>query len=140
MKPGNILLAEDGRAMVNDYIARLAADAEAAKPGTTLGSVHYFSPEQACGATIDAGLRYLRPSGSVMYEALGGSRLHRRHHRCHRAGTHRRVTTSPHEIRPEIPVELDAVVRRALAPDPDDRYANGNAMAAALEVGSPGGR
>jgi serine/threonine protein kinase len=52
VKPGNILLARDGRAMVTDFgIARLAADAEGAVPATTLGSVHYFSPEQAKGAT-----------------------------------------------------------------------------------------
>jgi serine/threonine-protein kinase len=55
VKPGNILLARDGRAMVTDFgIARLAADAEGAMPGTTLGSVHYFSPEQATGATTTA--------------------------------------------------------------------------------------
>ena len=52
VKPGNILLARDGRAMVTDFgIARLAADTEGAIPGTTLGSVHYFSPEQAKGET-----------------------------------------------------------------------------------------
>ena len=52
VKPGNILLARDGRAMMTDFgIARLAADTEGAVPGTTLGSVHYFSPEQATGAT-----------------------------------------------------------------------------------------
>src|SRR5262249_55160811 len=52
VKPGNILLARDGRAMITDFgIARLAMDAEATLPGTTLGSVQYFSPEQAQGAT-----------------------------------------------------------------------------------------
>ena len=52
VKPSNILLARDGRAMITDFgIARLAADAEGALPGTTLGSVQYFSPEQAQGLT-----------------------------------------------------------------------------------------
>ena len=55
VKPANILLARDGRAMVTDFgIARLAADAEGAVPGMTLGSVHYFSPEQAKGETTSA--------------------------------------------------------------------------------------
>ena len=134
VKPGNILLAEDGRAMVTDFgIARLAADAEAAKPGTTLGSVHYFSPEQACGATTTPASD-IYGLGLVMYEALAGSRAFTGDTTdaiaLARIGA---SPPSPHEIRPEIPVELDAVVRRALAPDPDDRYANGNAMAAALE-------
>src|SRR4029078_4629564 len=53
IKPGNILLTADGRAMVTDFgIARLAMDAEAAAPGTTLGSVHYFSPVHARGVSI----------------------------------------------------------------------------------------
>jgi eukaryotic-like serine/threonine-protein kinase len=52
IKPGNILLAADGRAMVTDFgIAKIAMDVEASLPGTTLGSVHYFSPEQARGTT-----------------------------------------------------------------------------------------
>ena len=74
VKPGNILLSRDGRAMVTDFgIARLAADAEGAVPGTTLGSVHYFSPEQAKGATTTpASDTY--SLGLVLFEALTGRR------------------------------------------------------------------
>ncbi len=134
VKPGNILLAEDGRAMVTDFgIARLAADAEAAKPGTTLGSVHYFSPEQARGATTTPASD-IYGLGLVLYEALSGSRAFSGDTTdaiaLARIGA---APPSPRLVRPEVPAELDAVVRRALAPDPDDRYANGNAMAAALE-------
>ena len=60
--------------MVTDFgIARLAADAEGAVPGTTLGSVHYFSPEQAKGATTTpASDTY--SLGLVLFEALTGRR------------------------------------------------------------------
>ncbi|HYH94256.1 MAG TPA: protein kinase, partial [Candidatus Saccharimonadales bacterium] len=74
VKPANILLAADGRAMVTDFgIARLAADAEASMPGTTLGSVHYFSPEQARGATTTPASD-VYGLGLVMFEALTGQR------------------------------------------------------------------
>jgi serine/threonine-protein kinase len=134
VKPGNILLAPDGRAMITDFgIARLAADAEAARSGTTLGSVHYFSPEQARGApTSPASDIY--GLGLVLYEALTGTRPFGGESTD--AIALARIDAeppSPKAIRPEVPSELDAVVQRALAPHPDDRYANGAAMAAALE-------
>ena len=134
VKPGNILLTEDDRAMVTDFgIARLAADAEAAKPGTTLGSVHYFSPEQARGATTTPASD-VYGLGLVLYEALTGSRAFSGD--TTDAIALARIDApppSPRAIRPEVPIELDAVVRRALAPEPSDRYANGNALAGALE-------
>ena len=135
VKPGNILLASDGRAMVTDFgIARLAADAEAARPGTTLGSVHYFSPEQAKGATTTPASD-VYGLGLVLYEALTGARAFSGDTTdaiaLARIGA---VPPSPRSVRPEVPADLDGVVRRALAPDPADRYANGNAMAAALEA------
>ena len=134
VKPGNILLATDGRAMVTDFgIARLAADAEAAKPGTTLGSVHYFSPEQARGATTTPASD-VYCLGLVLFESLTGSRAFGGESTD--AIALARVDAeapSPKAIRPEVPSDFDAVVRRALAPDPADRYANGNAIAAALE-------
>jgi eukaryotic-like serine/threonine-protein kinase len=135
VKPGNILVASDGRAMVTDFgIARLAPDAEAATPGTTLGSVHYFSPEQARGATTTPASD-IYGLGLVLYEALTGERAFRGDSTdaiaLARIGA---AAPSPRSIRPEVPAELDDVVRHALAPDPDDRFPNGNAMATALEA------
>ena len=135
VKPGNILLASDGRAMVTDFgIARLAADAEAARPGTTLGSVHYFSPEQAKGATTTPASD-VYGLGLVLYEAMTGARAFGGETTDAIALARIGATPpSPRSIRPEVPVDLDAVVQRALAPEPGDRYANGNAMATALEA------
>jgi tRNA A-37 threonylcarbamoyl transferase component Bud32 len=133
IKPGNILLAADGRAMVTDFgIARLAADAEAALPGTTLGSVHYFSPEQARGTTTTPASD-VYGLGLVLYEALTGARAWTGattdEIALARVGA---PAPSPRAIRPEVPASIEAVVRRALAPDAGDRYPNGVAMAAAL--------
>ena len=135
VKPGNILLAPDGRAMVTDFgIARLAIDAEAARPGTTLGSVHYFSPEQA-GGTTTTPASDVYCLGLVLFEALTGMRAFTGDTSdaivLARIGA---PAPSPRAVRQEIPADLDAIVRTALAPDPADRYPNGNAMAAALET------
>ena len=134
IKPGNILLAADGRAMVTDFgIARLAVDVEAAIPGTTLGSVHYFSPEQARGTTTTPASD-VYGVGLVLYEALTGARAWTGDTTdaiaLARVGAQ---APSPRAIRSEIPGELDAVVVRALSPEPADRYPNGASLAAALE-------
>ncbi len=134
VKPGNILLARDGRAMITDFgIARLAMDAEATLPGTTLGSVQYFSPEQAQGAaTSPASDVY--GLGLVLYEALTGRRpwtgADQSALALARVGA---AAPSPRDVQPDVPVALDGVVTRCLAPAPADRYPNGNALAAALE-------
>ncbi len=135
VKPGNILLARDGRAMVADFgIARLAADAEGAVPGTTLGSVHYFSPEQAKGEpTTTASDVY--GLGLVLYEALTGQRAWTGETTAQLAVARIGAPApSPRATRPELSTAMDALVVRALDPDPARRYPDGNAMAAALEA------
>ena len=134
VKPGNILLARDGRAMVTDFgIARLAADTEGAVPGTTLGSVHYFSPEQAKGETTTAASD-VYGLGLVLYEALTGQRAWTGETTAQLAVARIGAPApSPRATRPELSTAMDALVVRALDPDPARRYPNGNAMAAALE-------
>jgi len=74
VKPANILITKGGRTLVTDFgISRAISDASMTVTGTTIGSVHYFSPEQAAGEELGP------PSdiyalGIVMYEMLSGRR------------------------------------------------------------------
>ena len=134
VKPSNILVGRDGRIRVADFgIARAVSEAQVTLPGTTMGSVHYFSPEQARGETATA------PSdiyalGIVLFEALTGARPFSGDGAS--AIALARLTApapKPSSLRAGVPTALDAIVARAMALDPSARYATAAAMAAALE-------
>src|SRR5438309_10739751 len=135
VKPGNVMLARDGRVKVTDFgIARAIAEAQMTLPGTTLGSVHYFSPEQARGdqATASSDIYSL---GIVLYELLTG-------HRPWEADSAAAVAMArlagpapdPSAVRSGIPSDLVAIDRKALATEPADRWTSASSMAAALEA------
>jgi serine/threonine-protein kinase len=134
VKPGNILVTADDRVQVADFgIALALAESAMTMPGTTLGSVHYFSPEQARGepATPASDIYGL---GIVLYELLTGRRPWTGDTAA-AVATARLGETIPSvaAIRPDVPPELDAIDRRALAPHPGDRFSSAKAMAEALE-------
>jgi serine/threonine-protein kinase len=140
VKPGNILLARDGRAMVTDFgIARLSADAEGSVPGTTLGSVHYFSPEQARGEPASQASD-VYAVGIVLYEMLAGRRPWEGDSAASIAIA--RLSgpiPAPSSVRAGIPPILDAIDRKALASNAIDRFESASAMASpALWIGSAG--
>jgi serine/threonine protein kinase len=134
VKPGNILVDADGRARITDFgVARIAAEADPTIPGTTLGSVHYFSPEQAQGlATTPPSDVY--SLGLVLFEMLTGTRPFGGETPAAialaRVGA---PAPSPRAVNPAVPADMDAVVVRALNPDPSARFAEAGAFADALD-------
>jgi serine/threonine-protein kinase len=141
VKPGNVLIGTDGRVKVVDFgIARAIAEAQVTLPGMTLGSVHYFSPEQARGepATTASDIYSL---GIVLYEMLTGVRPWEGDSAASVALA--RLTgpiPDPAAVRPSIPADLAAITRKALALDPNDRWPSAAVMADALEATlAPGG-
>jgi eukaryotic-like serine/threonine-protein kinase len=135
VKPGNILISRDGRVKVTDFgIARAVAEAQMTLPGTTLGSVHYFSPEQARGEQATAASDVFS-LGIVLYELLTGRRPWE-------GDTAAAVAMArlagpvpdPTTARAGIPPDLAAIDRRALAMEPVDRWSSAATLATALEA------
>ncbi len=135
VKPGNVLIGRDGRVKVVDFgIARAVAEAQMTMPGTTLGSVHYFSPEQARGdATTTASDIY--SLGIVLYEMLTGLRPWTGDSAASVALARLSgPVPDPVAVRSSLPPDLAAITRKALALDPDERFSSAGAMADALEA------
>ena len=130
VKPDNILLREDGSAVLTDFgIARAHESAlRMTRTGAIIGTPHYMSPEQARGRAVD-GRADLYSLGIVLYEMLVG-------HAPYRADDSLAVgimhITEP---LPTLPAELSAlqdVLDRLLAKEPDDRFQSGHEVAAAI--------
>jgi serine/threonine-protein kinase len=133
IKPGNILLTPDGRTLVTDFgIARAIADASMTTTGMTIGSVHYFSPEQAAGEEVGPASD-IYALGIVVYEMLTGRRPF---DGDSAAGVALKRLNEPPppmstSIRP-IPPPLETVVMKALARDPAQRFPDAATFALAL--------
>jgi beta-lactam-binding protein with PASTA domain/tRNA A-37 threonylcarbamoyl transferase component Bud32 len=135
VKPGNIMISRDGRVKVADFgIARAMAEAQMTLPGTTLGSVHYFSPEQARGEQADAASDIFS-LGIVLFEELTGQRPWE-------GDTAASVAMArlagpipdPAARRSGVSPELAAITRKAMAREPEDRWESADAFADALEA------
>ena len=122
IKPHNIMILRDGSVKVADFgIARLSSTQNTLTQ-QTLGSVHYISPEQAKGSSIDARTD-IYSLGVVMYEMLTGRLPFEGENAVSIAIQHiSSIPLMPREINPDIPVGLETITMKAMNPDLEKRY------------------
>ena len=133
IKPANVMLTSGGQVKIADFgIARIESSSMT-QAGTLLGTPAYMSPEQFMGQVVDARTD-IYSSGVLLYQLLTGERPFEG---GLSAIMHKALNTeppAPSQLSVTAPPALDAVVRRAMAKRPEDRFASANAFAEAVRT------
>src|SRR3954447_21807863 len=135
VKPQNVIIDREGTAKVADFgIARAANSSDMTQTGTMVGTVQYFSPEQAQGLPVDP-RSDLYSAGVVLYELLTGQLPFEGEAPVSIALKHvNERPVPPGQLRPGLPPALEAVVLRSMEKDPARRYQSADEFIAALEA------
>lgn len=138
VKPGNLILREDGTLKITDFgIARAVEATQLTQVGSVLGTAAYLSPEQAGGERVTAATD-IYALGVVLYELLTGRTPFVIESLTDLLAKHRESAVTPvRELEPAVPEPLEAAVMKCLARNPDYRPPSAAALAHELAAGSP---
>ena len=130
LKPGNVMLLPNGTVKVLDFGLAKIRDVSLTRPGSTLGTIGYVSPEQIRGDMVDARTD-LWSIGVMLYEMLTGSLPFRGEHEIAIVhGILHREPSLPSSLTPTLSRQLDDLIATLLRKDPGDRYASADALLA----------
>ncbi|WP_169713786.1 Stk1 family PASTA domain-containing Ser/Thr kinase [Paludifilum halophilum] len=135
IKPHNILLGYNGRAKVTDFgIARATSSSTITQAGSVMGSVHYFSPEQARGGLIGE-KSDIYSLGVVLYEMVTGELPFDGDSAISVAMKHlQEPVIDPEKLNPDVPQSIHHIILKALEKDPDQRFESARAMKHELDA------
>jgi serine/threonine-protein kinase len=134
LKPHNVLIDGEGRAKVTDFGIARAGVSEITQTGSVMGTAQYLSPEQAQGLAVSPASD-LYSIGVILYEALTGRVPFEGDSAV--AVALKQVSeppVPPSRLNPAVPPALDAVVMKALAKDPANRFRAADDFIAALDA------
>ena len=141
IKPGNVMVTRNGDVKVMDFgIARAMSDAQATMTQTAqvIGTAQYLSPEQARGERVDS-RSDLYSTGCLLYELLTGRPPFTGDSPVAIAYQHvRENPVPPSRVDPDVPAWADAIVLKAMAKSPADRYQTAADMRADLQRAASG--
>jgi serine/threonine-protein kinase len=133
LKPQNVIVDEEGKAVVTDFGIARAGVSEITQTGSVMGTPQYLSPEQAQGFEVTP-VSDLYSIGVILYEALTGRVPFEGESAV--AVAMKQVSETPQRpssINPQVSPALDAVVMRALEKEPGQRFQSADAFIAALD-------
>jgi len=140
VKPANVLLGDGDHAYLTDFglTKRVASHTGTSRTGGWVGTLGYVAPEQIRGAPVDARAD-VYALGCVLFHALTGAAPYGRDSDEATLWAHLNEPPPPvHELTPEVPEAFDAVVARALAKAPEDRFASAGDLGRAAVAAARG--
>lgn len=134
IKPGNILFDEQGNAHLTDFgIVQLAEATHSFTGSAVVGTAAYMSPEQVKGGQKIDGRSDIYALGIVLYEMLSGRAPYMGDTPTQQMMKHvLEPVPRIREVSPDAPPEVEAILMKALAKDPAERYATAGALVEAL--------